>query len=83
MTRIQADFSHRDGEGRLRLSDLRMHTRTPFARLARRGEAVTFIDGEDSVRGMLVKDPRLGWLGKADWSTQAAVEEYPAAAATR
>lgn len=83
MIRIQADFGHRDGEGRLRLSDLRMHERTPFARIAGRGETVTFIDGEDSVRGLLVKDPRLGWLGSADWSTQAVVEEYPATAATR
>jgi len=65
------------------LSDLRLHEHTPFTRIAGRGESVTFIDGEDSVRGLLVKDPRLGWLGSADLLTQAVVEEYPATAATR
>lgn len=82
MIRIQADFGHRDAQGRLRLSDLRMHAHTPFSRLASRGGTVTFIDGEDSVRGKLVEDPGLGWLGAADWSTHTVIEEYPASAAT-
>jgi hypothetical protein len=29
------------------------------------------------VRGELVRDSRLGWLGKVDWSTQDTWESYP------
>jgi hypothetical protein len=81
MITLKADFNHRDARGRLRLSDLRMHERTPFAQIAERGEHVLFIDGEDVVQGTLVQDVKLGWIGQADWATQEILEAYPAVAA--
>jgi hypothetical protein len=59
-----------------------MHAQTPFAELATKHEPVIFVDGEDMVRGELVHDPGLGWLGKVDWSTQEVWELYPPVFAT-
>jgi hypothetical protein len=78
---LEADFNHVDAHGRLRLDDPRMHERTPFARLAARREEIVFVDGEDMVRGKLVRDPKLGWVGKIDWATQEVWEAYPNAVA--
>jgi hypothetical protein len=33
------------------------------------------------VRGELMHDPEMGWLGKVDWSTQDVWEWYPPAVA--
>lgn len=70
MITLQADFNHVDPQGRLRLDDLRMHHETPFADIAAKHEAIIFVDGEDMVRGELVHDPRFGWIGQVDRSTQ-------------
>ena len=78
MITLQADFNHMDPQGRLRLGDLRMHQQTPFAEIAVKQEPIIFVDGEDTVRGELVHDPQLGWVGKVDWSTQDVWESYPA-----
>ena len=76
---LKADFNHVDAQGRLRLEDLRMHERTPFAKIAARHEEIVFVDGEDMVRGKLAHDPELGWIGKVDWATQDVWEAYPSA----
>ena len=83
MITLQADFNHMDAEGRLRLEDLRMHRQTPFAEIAAKREPLSFVDGEDMVRGELVHDAKLGWIGTADWSTQDIWESYPPAVAAR
>ena len=83
MITLQADFNHLDAEGRLRLDDLRMHRQTPFAEIAAKHEAIIFVDGEDMVRGELIRDPKLGWIAKVDWSTQDVWESYPPAVAAR
>jgi hypothetical protein len=83
MITLQADFNHLDPQGRLRLDDLRMHQRTPFADIAATHKSIIFVDGEDMVRGELVHDPDLGWIGKVDWSTQDVWKSYPPAVAVR
>ena len=83
MITLQADFNHMDPQGRLRLEDLRMHGRTPFAEIAAKDEPIIFVDGEDTVSGELVHDPQLGWVSKVDWSTQDVWESYPPAVAVR
>jgi hypothetical protein len=55
--------------------------KTPFAEIAAMHEPIIFVDGEDMVRGELVHDPQLGWIGKVDWSTQDVWESYPPAVA--
>ena len=77
MITIKADFNHMDGQGRLILADLVIHSRTPFEALAASGKPVLFIQGEDIVFGKLVKDARRGWCGEADWDTQDLLQEYP------
>lgn len=77
MITIKADFNHMDGRGRLILSDLVIHRRTPFESLAASGKPVLFIQGEDVVFGRLVNDPQRGWCGEADWDTQDILQEYP------
>ena len=54
-----------------------MHQQTPFADIAVKQEPIIFVDGEDVVRGVLVHDPQLGWVGNVDWSTQDVWESYP------
>lgn len=83
MITLQADFNHMDSQGRLRLDDLRMHSETPFAEIAAKHASVIFVDGDDMVRGELMHDPEMGWLGKVDWSTQDVWESYPPAVAAR
>jgi hypothetical protein len=78
---LQADFNHMDPQGRLRLGDLRMHLHTPFDAIAAKRERVIFLDGDDIVRGELIHDAQLGWVGQVDWSTQDVWETYPAVAA--
>lgn len=82
MITLKADFNHVDAQGRLRLDDLRMHEHTPFAEIAAKGQPLIFVDGDDMVRGELVHDRQLGWMGKVDWSTQDLWESYPPAVAT-
>jgi hypothetical protein len=77
MITLQADFNRMDSQGRLRVADLRMHQQTPFAQIASKQEPIIFVDGDDMVRGELVHDPRLGWIGQVDWSTQDVWESYP------
>ena len=77
MITVQADFNHRDGRGRLVLSDLLTHQGTPFADIAASGERILFIQGEDVVEGSLVLDERHGWVGVADWETQGILRSYP------
>lgn len=79
MITLKADFNHMDAQGRLRLEDLRMHRQTPFATLTARHEDIVFVDGEDMVRGSLVYDRDLGWIGEVDWATQDIWETYPSA----
>ena len=83
MIMLHADFNHMDARGRLRLDDLRMHQGTPFAEIAAKQEPIIFVDGEDMVRGELMHDPELGWIGNVDWSTQDTWEVYPRAVAAR
>ena len=83
MITLQADFNHMDPQGRLRLDDLRMHQRTPFAEIAAKHETIIFVDGDDMVRGELLHDPDLGWIGKVDRATQDIWESYPPAVAAR
>lgn len=59
-----------------------MHANTPFAEIAAKHRQIIFVDGEDLVRGELTHDTRLGWVGKADWTTQDVWEAYPVAMAT-
>jgi len=75
---IRADFNRTKG-GRLLLSDLVMHERTPFPEIAASSETILFVHGEDVVSGTLAHDARLGWVGVADWSTQTTLRSYPAA----
>ncbi|MPZ19256.1 MAG: hypothetical protein GEV06_15285 [Luteitalea sp.] len=82
MITLKADFNHVDALGRLRLEDLRMHEQTPFVEIASKRQPLIFVDGEDMVRGELVHDRQLGWMGKVDWSTQDLWESYPPAVAT-
>ena len=77
MITIKADFNHMDGHGRLILSDLVIHSRTPFEALAASGKPVLFIQGEDIVFGKIVRDARRGWCGEVDWDTQDVLQEYP------
>jgi hypothetical protein len=77
---LQADFNHTDPLGWLRLGDLRMHLHKTFDAIAANQERLIFVDGEDLVRGELVDDPQLGWVGQVDWSTQDVWEAYPTAA---
>jgi hypothetical protein len=77
MITLKADFNHRDPQGRLRLEDLRMHAATPFAELAAKDTQIIFVDGEDLVRGKLIRDPVLGRIGNVDWATQDVWEAYP------
>jgi hypothetical protein len=81
MITLQADFNHIDAQGRLRLDDLRMHSETPFAEISAKHASIIFVDGDDMVRGELMHDPEMGWLGKVDWSTQDVWESYPPAVA--
>ncbi len=81
MITLKADFNHLDAQGRLRLEDLRMHAHTPFAEIAEKRKEVIFVDGGDVVRGELIHDARLGWIGNADWTTQDVWEAYPVAVA--
>ena len=83
MIALQADFNHIDAAGRLRLGDLRMHLHTPFAEIAAKHETIIFVAGDDMVRGKLIHDPELGWIGNVDWSTHDVWESYPPAAAAR
>jgi len=83
MITLQADFDHMDPQGRLRLDDLRMHRQTPFAEFAAKQGQIIFVDAEDMVRGELVHDPELGWIGKVDWSTRDVWESCPPAVAAR
>lgn len=83
MITLQADFNHMDAQGRLRLGDLHMHRQRPFAEIAAKHEPIIFIDGEDVVRGELIHDSELGWIGTVDWSTQDVWESYPPAFAAR
>ena len=48
--------------------DLHRHQKTPFAEMTEKHEPIIFLAG-DMVRGALVHDPELGWIGKVDWST--------------
>lgn len=81
MITLRADFNHVDAHGRLRLGDLRMHAKTPFKEIAAKRQGVIFVDGEDMVRGEVIHDPLLGWMGQVDWSTQDVWESYPPAVA--
>lgn len=83
MITLQANFIHLDSRGRLRLGDLQMHQRTPFAEIAARQEGTIFLDGDDVVRGELVHDLELGWVGHIDWPTQDSRESYPPVLAAR
>src|SRR3989304_1171064 len=65
MITMKADFNHRDGRGRLILSDLVIHEHTPFAEIAGAGERILFVQGEDIVEGVLVHDEMHGWVGGA------------------
>ena len=47
-----------------------MHSETPFAEIAAKHASIIFVDGDDMVRGELILDPEVGWLGTVDWSTQ-------------
>jgi len=62
--------------------DLHRHQKTPFAEMTEKHEPIIFLAG-DMVRGALVHDPELGWIGKVDWSTQDIWEGYPGAVAAR
>ena len=77
MITIKADFNHLDGSGRLILSDLVIHDKTPFETIAASGKRILFVQGEDIVFGKLVKDAIRGWCGEADWDTQDVLQEYP------
>jgi hypothetical protein len=77
MITVKADFNHRDGRGRLILSDLDMHKRTPFAEIAGSGERIVFVQGEDVVEGILVLDGKHGWVGDVDWESQGVLKSYP------
>ncbi len=78
MITLEADFNHLDPQGRLRLEGLVMHRDTPFAEIAAKHRRIVFVDGEDIVEGELIRDPKLGWLGAADWGTQDVWVAYPA-----
>ena len=79
MITMKADFNHRDGRGRLILSDLVIHEHTPFAEIAGSGERILFVQGEDIVEGALVHDEMHGWVGEADWHTQGILKSCPEA----
>jgi hypothetical protein len=78
MITIGADFN-RLSRGRLVVSRLAIHERTPFADLAATGDRILFVHGEDIVEGKLVEDPELGSVGDADWDTQDVLRSYPPA----
>jgi hypothetical protein len=78
MIAIEADFNHLDGHGRLILAYLVIHERTPFAYIAKSDERIVFVDSGEFVEGRLVKDPKHGWVGAADWDTQDTLRAYPA-----
>lgn len=82
MITIEADFNHRDERGRLLLADLAMHHDTPFSEIAARATIVTFVDGEDAVRGTLELDPVRGWVGAVDWNASEPVEVWPVPVST-
>lgn len=74
---IEVDFNHLDKVGRLLLSDLVVHERTPFPEIAASGERLLFVDSDEIVEGRLVEDPERGWVGDVDWSTQDRLRSYP------
>lgn len=82
MITIEADFNHRDERGRLLLADLAMHRDTPFSAIAARATLVTFVDGEDAVRGTLELDPVRGWVGVVDGNAWESVEVWPVRVST-
>lgn len=83
MITIRADFNHLDGSGRLVLSDLVIHEKTPFEAIASSDKPILFVQGEDIVQGGLVWDPVRGWCGQVDWNTQDVLQEYPRPALVR
>jgi len=77
MIAIKADFN-RLNNGRLILSRLAIHEHTPFEEIAASHDRVMFVQGEDIVSGFVDRDPELGWIGVADWTTQEILRSYPA-----
>ena len=78
MIAIEADFNHLDGHGRLLLSDLQIHTATPFAEIADSGDRILFVDSGEFVEGRIVADEENRWVGAAEWDTQGTLRTYPA-----
>jgi hypothetical protein len=74
---IKADFN-RINNGRLLLSPLAIHERTPFEQISTSPDTVLFVQGTDIVQGHVERDPQLGWVGVVDWSTQDVLRSYPA-----
>ena len=77
MIAIEADFNHLDGDGHLLLTDLTIHTATPFVEIAKSAERILFVDGVEVVEGRIIADERRGWVGEADWETQDILRAYP------
>ena len=77
MIAIKADFN-RLNTGHLVLSQLAIHENTPFEEIVASHDRVVFVQGEDIVSGFVDRDPELGWIGVADWSTQEVLRSYPA-----
>jgi len=59
-----------DAQEQLRLEDLRVRERPPFAKIAAKHEQMIFVDGRDGVCDEMVGDLRLGWIGAVEWSKQ-------------
>ena len=76
MITLRADFNRMDAQGQLRSEDLRMHEQTPFAEIAAKHEQIIFVDGQDRVCDKTLHDPRLGWIGTVERSTQDVWQGY-------
>jgi hypothetical protein len=77
MIAMKADFN-RLNNGRLILSRLAIHEHTPVDKIAASHDRVMFVQGEAIVSGFVDRDPELGWIGVADWTTQEVLRSYPA-----
>jgi len=73
---LEADFDQMDARGQIRLEDLHMRERTPFAKIAGKHEEIIFANGRDGVCDEMAGDLRLGWIGPVERSAQDVRQAY-------
>jgi hypothetical protein len=80
--RLRADFNRLDQHGHLRLTGLATHGSSPFSLLAQL-DAIEFYQGGEQVRGHLIREPEVGWVGVVDWASLEEISDPLAIGETR